>query len=77
LQSIKIIKEKMKTLTRNKAARQLGVTSNHLIYWENEQKLKPEKMRIGDITLVLYTPELLERAKKLLFSGKRRKREKK
>ncbi len=67
----------MKTLTRNTAAKKLGVKDTHLIYWESQGKLKPEKVRVGKSALVIYTPELLKRAKKLLYSGKRRKKGKK
>lgn len=64
----------MKTLTRNQAAKKLGVTNNHLLYWENERELQPKKIKIGDRGLIIYDDELLKKAKKLLFTGKRRKK---
>ncbi len=64
----------MKTLTRNQVAKQLGTTNNYLFYWEERGILCPEKIRIGDRGLVTYTPELVEKAKKLLGNGKRRKK---
>lgn len=67
----------MKTLTRNQVARKLGVTNNHLLYWEGQGQLQPEKLKIGDRGLILYDQAMLEKAKKLLFSGKRRKKAKK
>jgi len=67
----------MKTLTRNTAAKKLGVKDTNLIYWERLGKLKPKKIRIGDISLVIYTPELVEKARKILSRDNRRKRGKK
>ncbi len=67
----------MKTLTRNQVARKLGVTNNHLLYWEGQGELQPKKLKIGERGLILYNQAMLEKAKKLLFSGKRRKKAKK
>lgn len=67
----------MKTLTRNQVAKQLGTTNNYLFYWEEKGELRPEKIKIGDRGLVVYDDRLVEKARKLLFSGKRRKKAKK
>lgn len=67
----------MKTFTRRGAARELNTNDINLIYWENQGKLKPEKVKVENTTVIIYTPDLIEKAKKLLYSGKRRKREKK
>lgn len=67
----------METLTRNTTAKKLGVTSNHLLYWEEKGELKPQKLKVGDSALVIYTPELMQKAKKLLFSTKGRHKAKK
>jgi len=67
----------METLTRNTAAKRLGVKDTYLIYWENRGKLKPKKIRVGNSALVVYTPELLEKARKILSRDNRRKRKKK
>lgn len=64
----------METLTRNTAAKKLGVRDRSLIYWEEKGKLKPEKIKVGNSVLVVYTPELLEKAKKILSRDNRRKR---
>lgn len=65
----------METLTRNKAAKKLGVRSTHLLYWENRGRLKPERIKVGDLALVIYTPELLEKAKKILSRNNRKKKQ--
>lgn len=67
----------MQTLTRKAAARQINVTDSHLIYWEGIGELDPEKIKVGDSILVVYTPELIKKAKRILFQGKRRKLERK
>lgn len=64
----------MKTLTRNTAAKKLGVTSNHLLYWEEKGELQPKKVKVGDIALVVYTPELFRKAKKLMLNRTKRGR---
>jgi len=55
-----------KTFTRREAARELGVSPNHLIYWERQGKLKPGRVRVGNRSLVVYTPRLIERARGIL-----------
>ena len=67
----------MKTLTRNTAAKKLGVKDTNLIYWERLGKLQPKKIKVGNSTLVVYTPELIEKARKILSRDNRRKRKKK
>lgn len=67
----------MKILTRNQVAKQLGTTNNYLWYWEEQGELCPEKINIGEKGLVTYTPELVEKARNLLSSGKRKKKAKK
>ncbi len=47
-------------------ATKLAVTANHLIYWEKQGKLKPSKVTVGNRTLVVYTPALMERAREIL-----------
>lgn len=64
----------MKTLTRNTAAKKLGVRDQSLIYWEGKGKLKPKKIKVGNSSLVVYTPELVEKARKILSRNNRRKR---
>jgi len=64
----------MKTLTRNSAAKKLGVRDRSLIYWEKKGKLKPKKIKVGNSSLVVYTPELIEKARKILYRDNRRKR---
>lgn len=65
----------MQTLTRNKAAKKLGVKDTALIYWERCGRLKPKRIKIGDLTLVIYAPELLEKAKKILSRDNRKKKQ--
>ncbi len=55
-----------RTFTRREAATKLAVTANHLIYWEQKGKLKPSKVTVGNRTLVVYTPALMERAREIL-----------
>ena len=64
----------MKTLTRNTAAKKLGVRDRSLIYWEEKGELKPKKIKVGNSALVAYTPELVEKARKILSRDNRRKR---
>jgi len=66
----------MKTLTRNTTAKKLGVKDTSLIYWEQKGKLKPKKIKVGNSSLVVYTPELVEKARKILSRDNRKKREK-
>ncbi len=63
----------MKTLTRNQVARKLGVSNNHLLYWEWQGELQPKKLKIGDRGLILYDEKMLEKARKI-FSRKKRKK---
>jgi len=56
----------MQTLTRNSAAKKLGVKDTHLIYWERQGRIKPDKIKVGNSVLIVYTPELIAKAKKLL-----------
>lgn len=63
----------MKTLTRNSAAKNLGITSNHLLYWEERGELQPEKVKVGSSALVIYDEKLLEKARKIF--GRRKKKE--
>lgn len=65
----------METLTRNKAAKNLGVASTRLLYWENQGRLVPRRTQIGDLSLVIYSAELLEKAKKILSRDNRKKKE--
>lgn len=65
----------MRTVTRRSAAREINVTDSHLVYWEKIGELDPEKIRVGKSVLVKYTPELIQKAKEILFQGKRRKLE--
>lgn len=67
----------MGTLTRRAAAKKINVSASHLVYWEGIGELDPEKIRVGNSVLVIYTPELIKRAKEILFQGKRRKLERK
>lgn len=62
----------MKTFSRRGAAKKLGVSMNHLLYWEKKDKLNPEKISAGDNTLIIYTPELIEKAKEILFNKKKK-----
>lgn len=64
----------MKTFTRRGAAREINVTSNHLLYWEEQGELKPKKVRAGDNILVIYTPELIEKARKIFSRRKKGKK---
>jgi len=59
----------MKTFTRNQVAKKLGVTNNHLLYWEGRGKLRPEKLKIGDRGLILYDQAMLEKARKIFARG--------
>jgi len=43
---------------------ELDVSSNHLLFWEKKGHLKSQIIRAGDNTLVIYTPELIGKAKK-------------
>lgn len=67
----------MRTLTRRQAAKELKIKDTSLLYWERQGKLKPEKVEVGKSTLIIYTPELVEEARKILSRknrrGKRRK----
>lgn len=67
----------MQGLTRNTVARKLGVLSSHLVYWEKVGELKPNKIEVGNFCLIVYTPELIRKARRILFRGRRRKLERK
>lgn len=66
----------METLTRNKAAKKLKTRATNLLYWEKLGVLKPKRTKVGDLTLIIYAPELLEKARKILSRDNRRKKEK-
>jgi len=65
----------METLTRRSAAKKINVTANHLLYWEKVGELNPEKIQVGKSVLVIYTPELIQKAREILFQGRHRKLE--
>lgn len=64
----------MKTLTRRQAARKLNTDHLNLFYWEKKGVLKPERIQVGNSILIAYTPELIERARKILSQDHRRKK---
>lgn len=64
----------MKTLTRNQVARKLGVSNNHLLYWERQGELQPKKLKIGDRGLILYDEKMLEKARKIFDRKKKGKK---
>jgi DNA-binding transcriptional MerR regulator len=70
-----MLRLKMKTLTRRETAKKLRIKDTNLIYWERKGKLKPKKIKVGNSSLVVYTPELVEKARKILSRGNRRRRE--
>ena len=63
----------MQTFSRRGAAKKLGVSMNHLLYWEKKDKLNPQKIKAGDNTLVIYTPSLIKRAEEILNRKKNKK----
>lgn len=63
----------MNTLTRREAAKKLKIADTHLIYWEKKGKINPEKVSVGNRSLIVYTPELIEKARKI-FSRKKAKK---
>lgn len=63
----------MSILTRREAAKKLKIKDTHLIYWERKGRINPEKVKVGNSSLVIYTPELIEKARKI-FSRKKRKK---
>lgn len=64
----------MKTLTRNQVARKLGVSNNHLLYWERQGELQPKKLKIGDRGLILYDEKMLKKARKIFGRKKKGKK---
>ncbi|MBA7485905.1 MAG: MerR family transcriptional regulator [Clostridia bacterium] len=67
----------MKTLTRRQTARKLNTNHLRLYYWEQKGLLKPKRIEVGNRILIAYSPEILEKARKLLSRDHRRKRKKK
>jgi len=63
----------MTILTRREAAKKLKIKDTHLIYWERKGRIKPEKVKVGNSSLVIYTPELIEKARKIFSRRKKRK----
>ena len=67
----------MRTLTRRQAARELHTDHLNLFYWEKKGILKPERVQVGNSILIVYTPELMRQARKILAKDQRRESRKK
>lgn len=63
----------MTSLARREAAKKLKIKDTHLIYWEKKGMINPEKIKVGNSSLVVYTPELIEKARKILSRRKKGK----
>lgn len=63
----------MTILTRREAAKKLNIKDTHLIYWERKGRINPEKIKVGNSSLVVYTPELIEKARKIFSRRKKGK----